>query len=55
MNPVAILAIDLDRNGKADVISDRGATGLFVRYNNAGAFIRRNTFTSQALAAGGFD
>ena len=55
MNPVAILAVDLDRNGKAEVISDRGATGLFVRYNNAGAFTRRNAFTSQALAPAGLD
>jgi len=54
-NPNGILALDMSERAIAEVVISRGPSGIFVRYNNSGPFIRRNMFGSQAMTAGAFD
>jgi hypothetical protein len=49
-----MLATDLDGGGKADLVADFGAAGLWVKHNN-GAWTKIHNATTQDLAAGGFD
>ena len=54
-SPVFLLATDLDRNGKDDVVADFGSTGLWVRKNDKGAFQQLRALPSQGMVAGAFD
>lgn len=49
-----MLATDLDGGGRADLVVDFGAAGLWVKYNN-GAWMKIHPASPQEIAAGGFD
>jgi len=48
-----VIAADLDRSGKAEVVVDRG-NGLFARGDD-GAWRRLRPWPQQGMASGGFD
>jgi hypothetical protein len=49
-----MVVTDLDDNGQADAVIDFGASGLWVRYNDAD-WVKRHNATTEALAAGRLD
>lgn len=53
-DPLAVLAVDLDRSGRADLVADFGA-GLRVRYDNSGAWLELAPWSVESMTAGGFD
>jgi hypothetical protein len=53
-SPFKMVATDLDRNGQDDFIAAFGG-GLYVRYNDAIAWVKRHAPPIQDLAAGGLD
>jgi Tol biopolymer transport system component len=53
-SPFKIVATDLDRNGQDDLIAAFGG-GLYVRYNNTAAWVKRHDPPIQDIAAGGLD
>jgi len=54
-SPVNFASADLDSSGKDDAVIDfGGATGLYVRYNNA-TWTKLSPLLTQAIVGGGFD